>query len=535
MLSHPQEGKKVAVHLNLDSLIPREDFEFTRGDGSNAPVTQTIDIKNLEPDAFFYLALRKPDFQRETTEWDPQRVVGLIQTFIEGDLVPAVILWQNKELLFVIDGSHRLSALIAWVHDDYGDGELSQKFFNYSISEDAQKVADKTRELIKDSIGSYSDHQKAIKNPGDFGPDIVARARALGSRPLQLQWVRGDAAKAEDSFIRINRKAVNISPQELELIEKRKKPQTIAARAIKSRGTGHKYWSSFPVAAQRKIEELAGEVHDLLFAPALKYPLDSLALPPGGAVSYGPTLRMVYDFVAMAVGVISNEDDSDGQRTMEYLARCRRVMNLLLSRDSSSLGLHPAIYFYSWTGNQQPILLLTVLSLVIEWERSKKLVNFIERRKELEEFLFRNRTLVNQVVRKFGTKESGATHLRKFYQDVIGAIADGHGHDEITGVLKASNAYSYLQPDELPYDGVAPTRMSAQVRNGLIMRKLLETCPRCNICGGFIPHQSISVDHDERREDGGKTTKENTNLSHPFCNTGVKESRVAQQKKQQAF
>src|SRR5580704_10113678 len=66
-----------------------------------------------------------PDFQRETTEWDPQRVVGLIQTFIEGDLVPAVILWQNKELLFVIDGSHRLSALTAWVHNDYGDGQLS--------------------------------------------------------------------------------------------------------------------------------------------------------------------------------------------------------------------------------------------------------------------------------------------------------------------------------------------------------------------------------------------------------------------------
>jgi hypothetical protein len=42
----------MSVHLNLDSLIPREDFEFTRGDGSNAPVTQTIDIKNLEPEAF---------------------------------------------------------------------------------------------------------------------------------------------------------------------------------------------------------------------------------------------------------------------------------------------------------------------------------------------------------------------------------------------------------------------------------------------------------------------------------------------------
>jgi hypothetical protein len=45
-----------------------------------------------------YGALRKPDFQRETAEWDPKRVVGLIRTFIEGELIPAVILWQNREL-----------------------------------------------------------------------------------------------------------------------------------------------------------------------------------------------------------------------------------------------------------------------------------------------------------------------------------------------------------------------------------------------------------------------------------------------------
>src|ERR1700730_15772697 len=108
MLVLPLEaGRSVAQKVHLDSLISREDFEANR-DG-DAPVKQTIDIKDLEPDAFFYRALRKPDFQRETTEWDPARVAGLIQTFIEGDLVPAVILWKNKELLFVIDGSHRLS------------------------------------------------------------------------------------------------------------------------------------------------------------------------------------------------------------------------------------------------------------------------------------------------------------------------------------------------------------------------------------------------------------------------------------------
>src|SRR5690349_18679888 len=113
-------GDIVATHVNLDALIPREDFEvFT--DKDDAPVPLTISVRNLERRDFFYLALRKPDFQRETAEWDPKRVVGLIRTFVDGDLIPAVILGNNRELLLVIDGSHRLSALIAWVQDDYGD------------------------------------------------------------------------------------------------------------------------------------------------------------------------------------------------------------------------------------------------------------------------------------------------------------------------------------------------------------------------------------------------------------------------------
>jgi hypothetical protein len=113
----------LATNVNIDALIPREDFEVVSAN-DDAPVLQTIAVRDLEPTAFFYLALRKPDFQRETSEWDPKRVANLIRTFIEGDLIPAVILWKHREYLFVIDGSHRLSALIAWVHNDYGDGEL---------------------------------------------------------------------------------------------------------------------------------------------------------------------------------------------------------------------------------------------------------------------------------------------------------------------------------------------------------------------------------------------------------------------------
>ncbi|MNX14163.1 hypothetical protein D3C86_439760 [compost metagenome] len=518
----------MATNVNLDALIPREDFEVLSAN-DDAPVPGTIAARNLEPGDFFYLALRKPDFQRETAEWAPKRVAGLIRTFIEGDLIPAVILWKHREYLFVIDGSHRLSALIAWVHDDYGDGDLSKKFFGDSIPQEQITFAQKTRDAVNAEVGSYADHVAAAREPGDYGPDIVARARALGSRVLTLQWVRGDELKAEKSFIRINQQAATITPQELELIEGRKLPATMAARAIIRRGSGHQSWLSFPQEQQNEIRRLAGEVHELIFAPALSYPIKSLNLPSGGAVYSATALRMIYEFVLSSVGVQTDTDENAGLRTIDYLKRCKRVAELMLSNKPSSLGLHPAIYFYSWTGKQQPILFLTIADILIEMERSKSLLNFISRREKLEEFLFENRPLLNQIIRKFGTKASGRSHLKDFYQGVFDLIDAGQSSSAIGPLLAKRSAFSYLQPGELAYSGVSPTRYSTQVKSGLVIRELIPTAPKCPICRGYVPSQAMSIDHMQRRADGGPSTVGNAQITHPYCNTGVKEGVVSKQ------
>lgn len=520
----------MGANVNLDALIPREDF-LVETTGADAPEKTTIQISELENNAFFFGAIRKPDFQRETSEWGPERVVGLIRTFVRNELIPAVILWRNRELLFVIDGSHRLSALISWVQDDYGDGDRSQEFFNHMIPEEQLRVAQKTRQAVEKEFGSYRDHRAAIADPAKYGPDVVTRARQFGSLALALQWVRGNATSAESSFVRINQQAAMITPQELELIKSRKKPNAIAARAIKSRGTGHKYWSSFGGKEQAEIEEIAAELHGLLFLPTLNYPIKSLDMPAGGSVYSSPALRMIFDFITLCVDTISSDDDQTGIKTLEYLKRCRRVMRLTLSNHVSSLGLLPAVYFYSWTGNQQPILFLVMVSLLIQWDRAGKLNEFTERREKFERFLSSNRTLTAQVIRKYGTKDSGVNHLERFYKDILSAIEDGVDVPQIADRLQSLPGYGYLQPEESPYDGVVPTRMSSQVKAGLTMKKLLETAPRCALCHGFVPSQAITVDHIERLQDGGKTTSENTQLAHPYCNSGFKESRIAQERK----
>jgi hypothetical protein len=117
----------MAGYGNLDALIKREDM--ASGEFKTTKALKDINHTELELSKNTYGVLRKPDFQRETAMWSPEKVRDLIIAYAEEDLVPAIILWRSPfNDLFVIDGAHRLSSLIAWVNDDYGDGITSKPF-----------------------------------------------------------------------------------------------------------------------------------------------------------------------------------------------------------------------------------------------------------------------------------------------------------------------------------------------------------------------------------------------------------------------
>ena len=244
--------------VSLDALISREDFDVSDNIQSSGRLTSTLSITELKANSFFFSAIRKPDFQRETNEWDSRKICGLIESFLSGDLIPAIILWKNPaSYTFVIDGSHRVSALAAWVNDDYGDGVISKKFYEATISDDQTDTAEKTRIYIRKNIGSFKDYELALTNPDKVKVDIVQKAKNLGTLAIQLQWVEGDASKAESSFFKINQEAVPINKTELYLLQSRAKPNGVAARAIIRSGTGHKYWSKFPKEKQTLVEKIA--------------------------------------------------------------------------------------------------------------------------------------------------------------------------------------------------------------------------------------------------------------------------------------
>lgn len=533
--------------VNLDALIPREDFEAIDSGGLTQPsaISTTLRVTDLLPDSISYSVLRKPDFQRETANWTPEKVAALVQSFLEGDLIPAIILWRSPKSgsVFVIDGAHRLSALMSWAHDDYGDRLTSRQFFDNVIPEGQRKAAEATRRLIQENVGSFSDLSLALKSPRTVPDDKLLLARNLSVFSLNLQWVNGEAEKAENSFFRINQQATPIDPTELDMIKARRKPNALSARAFIRAGTGHKYWSSFDEITQSQIETIAKEVYDLIFQPNVDLAIKSADLPVAGNRYSADSVKMVFELVNFTNGLQPEmwrdesgtrrrkrageelaplSDDPNGTATIQFMRVVKRASERIAGNTPGSLGLHPAVYFYSFTGRFQPAAFLAAVAFVQELSEKSRLLKFSEKRQEFEEFLIKHKYFLNQIVRRYGSLQRSVPPIQKLYTILFEGLRDGESDDNIISRLQAA-------PNRLPVKlvGVEDYEhgrdFSAKTANAVYLESVLNNAPRCGICEARLHMKSATVDHKIRKEDGGTGAPANGQLAHPYCNSGYKE------------
>ncbi|GGU18092.1 HNH endonuclease family protein [Streptomyces lavendofoliae] len=542
----------MAKHMvNLDALIPREDFEAASPEALTQPsgLMANLGVAELGPESFMYNVLRKPDFQRETANWTPDKVAALVRSFLEGDLIPAIILWRSPKSgnIFAIDGAHRLSALIAWVHDDYGDKHRSLRFFDGVIPSEQQKAAETTRKLIQDSVGSFSELKTALQNPDTTSSEKLRLARNLSAFALQLQWVNGEAEKAESSFFRINQQATPIDPTELDMIKARHKPNALAARAFIRAGTGHKYWSSFDDPIQMEIESLAKDVYDLIFRPTLDMSIRSTDLPVAGRGYSADSLKMVFELVnfvnrlrpemwqpekngrkrttANQSDMSTLADDLDGTATLEFMRATKKAASKIAGNSPASLGLHPAVYFYSATGRFQPAAFLAAVAFTQELVEKRRLVKYTELRAKFEDFLVSYKHFLNQIVQSYGSLQRSVPPILEMYKILLDSLAEGLD-DEATIERMRANSNPRLPVKAITEDDRRHGRnFSSETKNAIVLKATLESSPVCQICNARLHLRSMTFDHKIRKEDGGGGAMDNGQMTHPYCNSGYKESR----------
>jgi hypothetical protein len=263
-----------------------------------------------------------------------------------NEVIPCLIVWDSASYIFVLDGGHRLSALRAWIEDDYGDKSVSAKFYErQELSKEQKKMANKTRALVEDKVGTYSELCKLVESTGN---DLASkRAKTLFKRKLLLQWVKGSPDVAESLFYKINSLGAPLDDTERMLIENRKKPIAIAARSILRGGAGHKYWSAFTNAAcKEQSVSLGKEIHDLMFEPESDDPLKTLDVPLGGPVSPLDALALLVESLTLAANrqetaktISEYDDDTTGEATVTVLRRAHEVVQRITGHSRGRHGI----------------------------------------------------------------------------------------------------------------------------------------------------------------------------------------------------
>jgi len=538
---HGESGEnEMASPVNLDALFPRADFYVESADQDFDPsTTKDIKVGELLRTQLTYNNLRKPDFQRETSAWEPAKVADLVRSFVDGDLIPSVILWSSGGVMFIIDGAHRLSALTAWVNDDYGDGDISLKFYGGMITDSQRRAANKAREVINAEIGTYKFFQDQYDKLHTIEEKLGSRIKRLTRKGMEIQWVpTKEAAKAEASFFKMNEAAEMVNETEKMIIKARQKPNAIAARAILRRGQGNSFWRQFAEGAGKEIESLGNEIHSVLYAHQISFPLKSLDLPVGGSDYGAQALPLIFEFVNVANGIpvtdpkshkqnpaTAMSDDQDGRTTISFLKKTRKLVRRISSTHPASLGPHPYIYFYNRGGYFQPTVFLGVIQWIGELEATSRLDVFTKHRKDLEEILAENKNFLSDTGHKFGGLNRSMPWVKKLLDTILNRLSGGKDTDKILTSLKRSKDFAFLFPRKTSGTryGKVGGKMSRGVKSAVAGAALLPAILRCSHCGGFLPTDSMQTDHKIRRREQGRSSFDNGQMAHPYCNSTDKQ------------
>ena len=352
---------------------------------------------------------------------------------------------------------------------------------------------------------------------------FLKHAKNLGALAIQLQWVEGDAGKAESSFFKINQQAAPIDKTELKLLEERKKPYSIASRAIIRSGKGHKYWSSFSAEIQISIQEISAEINRVLFTPKLQTPQKTLDIPIAGKLYSAAALPLILDMVTIVGAESNKEDDTTGDVTIRVLKSVRKIVNLLNSNHPSSLGLHPNVYFYSQEGRHKTASFLAMVDFVSSLEARKKINDFIDVREKFEQFIWDYDYLIQQINRKHRIAQKSYKFTSAFFSAIVDGLKNEKSDIDLLSDIQAIPDFGYLTFQTLNQNNEeSGTDFSSSKKSAIYIREVMKSAPRCGICKGYIHRNSISIDHIQRKQDGGMANIENGQLAHPYCNTGYK-------------
>ena len=474
---------------------------------------------------------------------------------------------------YVLDGGHRISVLIAWIKDDWGDKLPSEIYDKDKMLESGAKAAaQRVRALLKENdIGFYADYDSAEaryeelekqlgRKPefGEMGADSLRYAEMVRrwqgvNIGFPVLWVRGDYAKAEESFLKINKTGRQLTDWETKLVENR---NSSFARAVMSIAQLHDAEHCWPVHddevkndpdLQQKaatILERVRDLHELLFTPDYETPIKRAEQPLLATPYTKPEMKPAYlaELLTIAEGKKGQKPETEALIKRDKHGSARDIINsgLKLVNDATdvlgniyggsprSLMLMPLVYFY----NEQGVYVRSLLYGMLYWLNHGSENRDIRDRKRLftvhrgayETVLLQHKnTIISRIARRIGSGSEVTYPTARYFDGLLRIIIE---HKDAID----SPAFQIAHEELIENLGVAPKPEPIEVthtprlykgrdRNAVNVKDVFASFQFCEICGGrYLPGLFTQVDHKKRYADGGRTTLENARNTHPFCN-----------------
>ena len=390
----------------LDHLIEREAFLYKSAqDLPNAKPNSTQRVALLQLMASgdnrrggFRRQLRKPDFQRATWAWSPNQCVELLDSLLKNSVVPSVILWSSPDqFIYVLDGGHRISVLLAYLTDDWGDKNLQR--LNSSDIEQVKKTATEVRKQLRlKGIASFEEHRAAdalyeqiLEEPSASEKNEAEIRSRMGERDYKLaktyqgwivedvgfsiQWVTGNYNDAEESFLRINSSGTNLSDWEITLVRFRRSSFARVVTSLAYPEFIDRYWpitnvsgESLSLEAQQSAQTIVGQcqqIEQLLWEPRNAQPgsryrpllVPSASEPESQPFYIGELLTIIQGQQGQPAQTRALMEKSLKPDPEQILADGRNLcsktldaLSHLRGRTVYSLGIVNAAYFYNPEG-----------------------------------------------------------------------------------------------------------------------------------------------------------------------------------------
>jgi hypothetical protein len=590
-------AKSKSLKVYLDHHIRRENLLYRRTGSGSGPTTrllETGEVASQPLDTTLYdthlkisdlhgrnskvRKLRKPDFQRATWAWSPEECVDLLESVLEERVVPSVIMWLSPEnFQYVLDGGHRISVLLGWITDNWGDRLSAEEYSDPIVEENNKEAARAVRELLRQrGIGTFKEYDDAeaeywrIEDEGKNPRQILdtrtfqyaekQRRWSAVSVGFPILWVKGDYEVAEQSFLKINKTGRRLSDWETKLVENRSSSFARVVMSISTISAPQHCWplddpevenSSILQKQVEQILEKVRTVHDLLFDPPYRKPISDIRQPLLATPYTKPEMKPAYlaELITIAQGKKGQKPETESlikkdrnAKAAQVIANGEQVLKDTLDVISNiygpsprSLGLLPLLYYY----NKQGIYVRSLLYGIIYWlthgtatEVNNRKFLLTAHRENFESVLYEHKErIIRRIGRKIGSGAEVTLPTARYFNGLLKLLIEYKDtksieFDAAHRKLIATLGKEELRDEELDLQEEESSSRTFRGgdRDAVAIRDFIEHSPRCEICHGmYYPNQFTQVDHIEQHTDGGKTKLANARNTHPFCNNRRKD------------